>query len=361
MKVGILTFHCAHNYGAMLQAYGLQMFLQRSGFDVSIIDYRPDYLIRDYRIYSASYWLSRSLKGCLRKIRHEAILHRIRIKRHKQFNAFMASHFKLIPYSDSSIASLDAIVLGSDQIWNPRITGGHFDDVFFGKDVKCKIVSYAASMGNSILTEYQKTYYRKHLALLSAIGVRESSLCDLLADLTDKKITITLDPTLLAGVSVFKQMIGVPRKVSKYILVYEIESHIGTLEIAYDLARQLHCEVVELEAYLSFSRRRQKDQIASPLDFVNYIKNAECVVTTSFHGTAFSVMFEKAFYTVRQGNKADLRAGDFLDKIELSHRFIAMNERPQFSCIDYGKARNKLQTEVQRSAEFLLKALKEHE
>lgn len=174
MKVGILTFHCANNYGAVLQCYALQEYLRSLGHEAYVIDYRPDYVVRRYKVFSRRNWIVRDFKKTIKKLFSEPYLCIVRYKRNKRLESFIKNRYNLYPYSaDKSV--FDAIVLGSDQIWNPNLTGKSFDEVFFGKDFHCKKISYAASNRTESLSPAEEAFYIKHLAELDSIGVRENA------------------------------------------------------------------------------------------------------------------------------------------------------------------------------------------
>ena len=356
MKIGILTFHCAHNYGAVLQAYGLQEYLKNIGHEVYIIDFRPSYITNGYQKFSKFYWLDKKPNILLKKIRTEPLLFIQRYLRWKAFNSFINKRLHLYPFENLNKCNLDAIIVGSDQIWNSKISNGQFEDVYFGQGANCIKISYAASSRSKVLTPYEKEYYIQHLPQFKAISVRESSLQKLLQPLVDIPIQVTLDPTLLAGVNIFKN-ISTKFKKKNFILLYEVEEHPDTYRIAKSLKNQLKTDLVELVAPLSVKRLFKKNQTASPEDFIGYIQNASCVVTSSFHGVALSILFNKPFYAIRQNTEADLRTESLLDKLKLENRFISLNSTPCFSSIDYTVPNIFLISEQQKSITFLKEAL----
>ena len=132
MKIGIFTFHCAHNYGAVIQCYGLQQYLKSIGHQVYVVDYRPQY----FDFYQSSHIeFSRTdgIKSFIKAKISDLLVGRSRRKRREAFESFITKKLKLTPYiANNDYSDFDAIILGSDQIWNPGITGGNYDEVFFG-------------------------------------------------------------------------------------------------------------------------------------------------------------------------------------------------------------------------------------
>lgn len=359
MKVGIFTFHCAHNYGAVLQAYALQEFLCSKGFEAYIIDYCPPYLIRPYNALNLFDFSSRNFISFLRIFISKLFLLPVAIKRSKAFNHFIRRYLKVTSLDlASSNPDFDVFVFGSDQIWNPKICRG-FDDVYFGKFKAAQgkgLISYAASMGTTVINEDGKEYLRWALADFSAVSVREYSLQHFLSEWQDKSVKVVMDPTFLLDVKRWDKIIQRTKIEGKYVLVYQVKTNPETLRIANCIARQIGGLVVELKAFLSLTHR-SKYQCASPETFLSCIKYASCVVTTSFHGTAFSLIFNRPFYTIRLNADVDARSESLLGKLDLLDRLLDSNVSPVFSEIDYQDVNLKRQRLTNESERFLLEAL----
>ena len=201
MKIGILTFHCAHNYGAVLQCYALQEVLKRMGHTVEVMDYRPAFLKTAYDIVSFRRIYSRNPLKILKSLVSEFLCLPERIRRYKGFDSFIKNRLRL---SSPDIPSdCDVYIMGSDQIWNPGITQG-FDGVYFGY----------------LPADSEKDYLQKALCNFDAVSVRETHLANLLQPLTEKKVSVVLDPTLLADSSVWNVFLGQRPMKRKYVLVY---------------------------------------------------------------------------------------------------------------------------------------------
>ena len=360
MKIGILTFHCAHNYGAVLQAYGLQEYLRSQGHETYIIDYRPGYLTRNYKAFNIRCWMASTPREIVYKLRYEPFLWKHRILRSKAFDRFIRNRFDLHPYvRHTNFSDFDAIFLGSDQIWNKTITGQRYDEVFFGRNATCRVIAYAASMGRGTLSDKDRERLRQYLAPMTAIGVREESLKELLQPLSAKPVYTTIDPTLLAGAEMFEKIASPPASDRKYVLVYDLSPYKReVLEIARNVAEKIGARIVELDAYpLTGFSMRYKDQTASPEQYLGYFRHAAFVVTTSFHGTAFSLLFNRPFYTIKQDNPADLRALSLLEKVGLTDRFIPLGTVPGCNPVRYEKVEQHLASEVEKSRAFIDDAL----
>ena len=132
MKIGILTFHCAHNYGAVLQCYAMQEFLRSKGHDVEVINYRPNYLLKPYKIFNVKRFSSKKPIRILKGLILEFLLFPVRLKRFYGFENFINNKLILSKTvtKESIPSNYDIYIVGSDQIWNPKITKG-FDEIYF--------------------------------------------------------------------------------------------------------------------------------------------------------------------------------------------------------------------------------------
>ncbi len=360
MKIGILTFHCAHNYGAVLQSYALQEVLKNLGHEVKVINYRPDYLVKVYKTFRII--LSRHLRWMVKHTIIEILRYPRAVRRHEAFTRFIEGRLNLTSPCDKKtiVSDMDAYIFGSDQIWNPDITAG-YDDIFWGKlpfdKADKKYITYAASMGKDSIAEGDKKRIAECLNNFDAISVRESSLKNMLTPLTDKNIQQVLDPTLSAPRSVWDKLDDNVQE-SGYVLVYQVAFLKNTMEFAENIARQLNTKVITLEASINWRKGPDRKSCASPEDFVSYFKHASCVVTTSFHGTAFSVIFNKPFYTLKVSAATDVRAKSLLHSLNLDDRMVDVLDRPSFTEVNYSEA-NQLLCGLRKSSEqFLTEHLK---
>lgn len=359
MRIGILTFHSAHNYGAVLQCYALQEYLRSLGHDAYVIDYRPDYLVEYYKLYKKEHWKNKTLgKYSLKSIIGECLRVPFRLPRYRAFQKFIDNRLRLYPYTKSDdYSDFDAVIFGSDQIWNPKLTGEAFDLVFFGKGISCKKVVYAASNKNKTLTSEEQDFYKKALLQLDYIGVRESTLQQLLQPLTHKPISLNLDPTLLAGNIIFDNLSVSDGFGFKYVLIYEITYHKEVYKIAKKYSKERWCKVVGLNSRILSRHFCEMDQTASPEKWIRYIKFAEHIITTSFHGVAFSILLKKKFHYVRQNNPSDYRIESLLNQLNLMDRIIEMDGLVSDAPIDYEAVHKSLDELRSASVQYLHESL----
>lgn len=373
MKIGILTFHCAHNYGAVLQAYGLQEYLKSCGHEVEVIDYRPKYLTRSYEAFllpnlkrgTIFRRLLRLGAWFLRLPKHVKAIP-VRRKRRFGFEKFLSEKLNLSRerFAENGrvpAEKYDAIVFGSDQIWSPNHTDGG-DPIFLGDfptPAGTFKIAYAASAGASSETLGENPVFANALKNFNAISVREANLGNSLQPHTDLKIETVLDPTLLADKSVWEKLAEPPKTDKKYVLVYQVSYNPEADRIAKELAAQIDAEVVSIWAGYGLPSSHNEN-MESPEQFVGWFKNAACVVSTSFHGTAFGLIFEKPLYYVGDGNASENRAKQVLNSFGMSNRYIlGTSPTPKFSGVDKDTLRSEsILCVLQRdSRRFLEKAL----
>ena len=364
MKIGILTFHCAENYGAVLQCYATQEFLRSEGHDAKVIDYRPNYLLEPYQLFYLRRLLCRNPIHIVANLIKELIHLPKRCYRRRAYRRFSKQYLKLTETVDSNSipSSFDGYVVGSDQIWNAAITQG-FDNVFFCKfpfsKEKKKYIAYAASMGKVELSDDNvKEIVREALDSFDAISVRERDLQKQLQDLFPH-VEQVLDPTLMANPKVWDHFTSQPLVPEKYVVVYEVRTNKNTLRIAKNLAAQIGGKVIVIDSWTSLHRNEYYKAV-SPENFVNLIRHAACVVTTSYHGTAFSIILNRPFYTIRLNDGADSRSQSLLETLHLTERMIELHESPTFTPINYQEANNLLAVLRHKSQEFLIDALARH-
>lgn len=369
MRIGIITFHAAHNYGAVLQTYATRKFLSRHGYeDVKVVDYRPDFLVGGYRIFTClnEPTLLRKLKGLATTLLLSFPLRYLRVKR---FNRFIGKYLSLsarLAEGKCPKEVYDVFITGSDQIWNPGITGS-FDDVYFAsfpsfwKNNPHKI-AYAASMGLDTLSDGQKEYLADRLRTYTAIGVREKVAQELLQPLTDKNVSVVVDPTLLLSREEWDELCESPKVKQKYVLVYQVCRDVNTLRIARGIARQIGAKVIEISSFVEgIGVLSKKKQCVKPEMFLGYIREAACVVTTSFHGTVFSILYGRPFYAVDiVGMKggSNSRLCTLLSTLCLEDRYIPADSCVEFRPVDYSVPYKALKHQREESADFLLNSLK---
>lgn len=349
MKVGIVTFHKSHNYGALLQAVALREALVKSGHSVYYVDYHSTYHKLLYNVNPFSNISKKGVKGLISDI----IRYPYRKKRYNHFLTFINKFIQ--PYCKTLEEEYDLVIFGSDQIWRPQHNGGDFNPMYFGDCcIKARIrASYAASMGNENLSVHQKKRLKSLVKNFNFISVRESSLKRLLEDMGIKNVYLSLDPTLLLCKEEWDKIIPTPLSQRKYILFYDLMQGSFDNDAVYEFAQKRNLEVIKL---LGSAKRKDTSFIRTtdgPFEFISLIKNAEFVFTSSFHGLAFSIIYHKQFYASFKNNAG--RAISLLNMLHLEGHLLETytKEIPSYDDIKYDKVMRTLDENRIESLQYL--------
>lgn len=372
MKVGIITILKVNNYGAELQAYATQAAIKKLGVEAEIIDYlfykHPKHikttLSRPLFNFSSKKRLAEYLFPIISKIKEwgskDTKLKRSRFEKFHEINTAQSRTFCKLEDLYSECPDYDVFIVGSDQVWNPGIYSSlkpYFLD--FAPAGKRK-VAYASSFGIGKLPENIKDTYRKYLSTFDAIGVREKSGVNIINDLGLKAENV-LDPTLLLNGYDWRKVStryeGLPER---YIVVYELASSPYLRKVATDVSKSLGLPIVRI---CGSTKTDDKNSInindAGPAEFLSIIQNAQFVVTDSFHGTAFSVNFEKPFFTITPNRKDNnSRQADLLALLGIENRILRENDPiPSNISLDFSNVNMRLEDERVKSINFLRTAI----
>lgn len=321
-KIGILTFHNAINYGAALQAYALQQKLLEMGYESEIIDYENEYFKKSY----ASFFIS---EKSIKKFIYACFAYRNNQERNRKFSEFRNNYLKLSEkkYAIENIAQsnklYDKFLVGSDQVWNLNLT--HHDLTYlldFCTDTYKKC-SYSASTGNNPMNNFSLETYRKYLSDFHKMSTREVETAQLLKPILGHDVDIMIDPVFLLSYQAWKNFAVLPNINQKYILTYKLNQKQDVFLCAQILSRKTGFPVVALQApYRRIPQEFRKERQTSPQEFVGWFQNAEYVLTDSFHGTAFSILFGKKFLSYLQDDfqSGDCRIQNILSLLSLKDR-----------------------------------------
>ena len=360
-----MTFHSAHNYGAMLQVYALQNIIKKLNNESYIINYRNSKIDSEYKVWNVK---SKNQINILKKTISSISNYKINRERYNNFEAFMNKRFNLskeyrtVKELNYNSPCYDVYITGSDQVWNPGIVG-ELSDAYtlnFGSK-SIKRISYAASMGNPEIKEIYINDYKNKISKIDKISVRENDAKNSLSEIIDKKIDVVLDPTLLLTQEEWKQEIkDYKKEEEKYILAYVVKEDEEYRKIVNYLSEKTGLKVVHFEKDDNYENILKSAYTNGPLEFVNLINNAEYVVATSFHATVFSIIFNKKFYVIPH-EKTGSRVTNLLDTLEIENRVVyTLDEFKQMKYskeIDYNKVNQKLDDEREKSINWLKNAI----
>lgn len=370
-SIGIITIHKINNYGSVFQAYALQKACVDLGFKVEIIDYNYP---NDFHLSNkyASHEDSQPNEPRWIKLFYALDL----IKQHKGIRNFVTKFQKLSlkqynhPYElDSDGSNYDIYISGSDQLWNPRHCNG--DPAFllhFAPDNALKI-SYAASIGANCIPDELKPRYKELLERYAHISVRENSGVHVVKGVTSKEVTVVLDPTLLLNRDQWNQIAAPKRQFKKkYILCYFLNYTFNAFpyvdQLAEYMQKQTGYEIVRVarpphKLGLLHTHYRVG---ASPEEFLALVRDAEMVLTTSFHGSAFAVNYGKPVFTVVKDRDAgDSRQVSLMCNLGLENQILSIKEpmpdRSRFT-YDVQSEQKRLEALRVQSMDYLKSALR---
>lgn len=370
-RIGTLTFHIAHNYGAQLQAYALPKAVETLGYHCEVIHYCFPYIYGWGHVEYLPELCERygKLGGTLRFVRrfikgnYNANLNKIKFER------FI---YRVMPLSSRAYHSVDemqnmdydAILFGSDQIWNSNLTDGFAKEYVGGFACleKTKKIAYGASCGRSSFTEEERGQYYPFLKSFHAVGIREQGFCESLCQDGFAAQTV-LDPTLLLTKNQWSQLtkkrrhgIKLPQK--DYLLVYAFEEDPSIYELVDELAEKYGLEVCVIAYNMKEEiKKYQVYQNCGPEDFLALIAGASRIVTTSFHGTVFSIIFEREFYCIPHPTLHE-RTDSLLALLGLEERNCSSKTEPAaLSNIDWNSVRSRLEKLRNESLEFIKEAI----
>lgn len=353
--IGILTFHKSVNYGSVLQAWALQRVLAMKGYLPEIIDYEPEKYEEMYAVFVKAGTL-RSVMRNINRLPVSGILSRQR----ESFEKFRLENLpvgKKVWRHDDAYGEIgryyEAIITGSDQIWNIGATDA--DVIYFLPfEAASRKIAYAVSLNTGSFEDSERReQYREWIMDYDYLSCREQDGVDKLHDLlgSDVPVDLALDPTLLHRKKEYAAITS-PRRIRKpYIFVYYVWYDDSIVNAARELGARTGLPVYTIEmakggrTWLKLWRKgiRPVTRFLSPGDYLSLIRNAEYVVTDSFHGTAFSIIFEKQFVCINDGDRSrgyknDVRIRGILERLGLGDRFVTCEELAGFdidSPIDY--------------------------
>lgn len=345
MKVGILTFHHVANYGAMLQAYALQQAIQRLGHEAELIDYRPTKALAAY--YTALFENNPQAESNARRLR--------------RMEQFLQTRMRLSPQpfrAHDGFASVqgryDAVIVGSDEVWNINSFRGYDPAYFLAWAQQEKKVSYAASFGYTTTTGAHREEVARHLRSFVALSVRDESSRRILREECGLDAELVVDPTLLIEYDDFVSRV----REGAYILVYGV---LTAAADAYVKASATRMGVPVVSVGYTAECADETLIAASPEEWVSLFAHATYVFTGFFHGIMFAVKFQKPFTAFCAADK-QMKMQDAVRWMGLEQCLVTVetlaHSEPAGQVIDYALVGQRVAAAVERSKCFLKAALR---
>lgn len=378
MKIAIFTiFRGNYNYGGMLQAYALSRTLQLMGHDA----YQILFVGGRNPIYKSKIEQCKqySLKEIILKILEKRVERKIyliedKIQKRKQLFDEFENHLikKTKEYSINDMDQLgsdfDAFIVGSDQVWNPNVVN-EFYFLDFKMNNNAKKISYAASIGRNYISKHEGKCFQQYLNRFDSISVREVSAQNLLKKVgVNVPIVTVLDPTMLVTAKEWNDVSQVRMIPGKYVLIYSFSSCSFQKEIKnYYESKGLKIVFIPYakQKYNKFDNVSLFEAMWSvgPAEFLSLVKNAEFVITDSFHGAVFSIIFNKQFFVYNRDcenakTSKNIRLRDLMNLFGLEDRMINRAVFNDNDMIEYKRVNDIMENLRNESISWLINALK---
>lgn len=370
MRIGLLNFHYAYNYGAVLQSTALMKQLQKMGHNVELINYRPFYQMQYYLPYPNPF---KAFKCAWKKKEHDGLNNRIifsvkwfvrtilnyRHARYRKelkelFTTYVRKTFREVGYYDSLDGlmknppdSFDAYICGSDQLWNPDVTWGVDPAYYLNFGNVKRRIAYAVSPCGLDCRKYSQNI-RAAGAKLDFISLRENEkLSDLSQVFNRKDIIVCPDPTLLLSEIDYEEFEEpIQFQSDSYLLFYgflDKEKNVLIQKIIKRAGKLFKLPIIDMSIDdFGWDDSSITRIHVTPGQFLSYIKHARYVITNSFHGTVFSIIYKKQFTTICKTGTAS-RMEELLNKLNL-HERICNGDEVNLKDIDYASVAEKLST-----------------
>ena len=318
MRIGLLTFHNAYNIGAVLQASALLEYLNKKDYRCEIVDFYPNNIKKNSRIKNLLITIKRTFLFFISR--------NIRINRYEKYKNKYYVRSKKQYYGDdeifSSPPSYDILISGSDQIFNMTLTNNTLA-YYLGFSDTVRKITYASSFGRVDISMQEKCALKNEIYKFYSISVREKSAGDIIKQETGFDSTLVLDPVFLLDKSIWESRCNEKMHLpNKYIFVYSMESS-DALQTAVKVLEE-ECDLPIIFVRGGGSRIAvfgNEDKKCGPSEFLRYVRDAEFVVTNSFHGVAFSMIFRKKFLCIAHSTR-NTRLENILELASESDKII---------------------------------------
>ena len=355
-KIGILTHHYIHNYGAFLQGYALQEAVKKLYPNDEV--YMIDFVNKKHAVKNTLGWFrynpnKDSIKSYMQKIK----LPRIFKKTQKKYYNLTK---RIKNTEDLNNLNLDAIIVGSDEVW-------HYEDIArhpmkFGYEVKVpKLIAYAPSTGSSNVKEGIPEYVKEGMKNFTGLSARDDNAEELIKNVLGKECTRVLDPTLLYEFPEYSSKFVDYIKSQKYILMYYCDKLPDTI-------KNEIIEYANKNGYKIFGAGEYKKWFTetfvdiNPFEWVEMFRNAQIVFTGTFHGAVFSIKSRKNFYVYLTNPSRIKKVGSLLKQFGIEDRTMNNENVDKIfnnieNNINYEEVYKKIEVEKNRSLDYIKKSI----
>lgn len=354
MKVGILTFPHSPSIGAMLQMGALYHIVENMGHNVEIINYVSD-KVNHRQVHPAT------PKSILIKVLSMCFI-KSPEKSYKEFESKMKMFPGTIISKTQELVKVsehfDRIIVGSDQVWNPIVTGHDLNFYLKFCNDSQKKASYAASFGYMQADPKYKTEIAELLKNFTYLSVREKDGQNIVKTLTGREPKLVLDPTLVVSTDYMRNVMIPYYQKRKYVLFFCIKPSPKLYDVARKYAEKYGYELVTIGGRMKdrFDPRKHAVYGTGPKEFLGLVDSAQCMFTNSFHGMAISIALHKDFY-VELSSDTNSRLINLTEMLNLMDRIVGENI-PEQKKIEYQYVDKILEKERKISIDFLQTILK---
>lgn len=370
-KIGILTFHASYNCGSMLQTYAMQTYLNKLGYNCEVINFSTEAQKKLYSLYTRKKNPKYLMRDLIFWCHHKRI--ESNFKRYELFktNVFHLSKTSAEKTEEICIDGYEYLIAGSDQIWN--ITISDYDDAYFLPWNGVKKIAYAPSFGARNPAEYSDCVdkYIKYMMDFDYLSVREKNGQKWIKQLTGKDVPVVLDPTLLIEKKDYEPIVSDELSLpKKYIFYYSPTYSIPINKMVKKISKKYNMPVIAFNSKAYYLRGMnftgfRLPSFEDPKAYLQLMKNAELVITTSFHGTVFSTIYRKKFWVIKNGGmyENDDRVMTLLSDLSINDRLIELPFDKKFNYmnpVNYANYEQSLKSLKNKSQIFLKNALENY-
>lgn len=366
-KIGVITFHSPYNYGSSFQAYALQETVKKicnHECDYKIINLRTENQKRMYSIDRKINLFSKIIRNFM--IRDYDKKYKIKNQKFEDFinnKLDVTKEYHSYEELENANFDFDYYISGSDQLWNLRAFD--FDwSYYLGFVKRGKKISYAASFGPKPIefSEEEKLKVKNYINDYDNLSVREKGSYNNIYQLTGRESEINMDPTILLEREEWNQLIPKEKIIKgEYILYYSLGQDKENIKLVEKISKKMNLPVITTrysgrnELFTNFKQIYD----VGPIEFLNLLNSAKMVLTTSFHGTIFSVILNRPFFSINADK--DYRRLTLLETIGLENRNINKEDideklKDAFK-INFEESNKKIQLEKGKSVKYLKNAL----
>lgn len=370
-KVLLTTVFSGYNFGSSLQALAGKTILKELGYECEVVAQKSLVKGRDIRLGKLFTILTRSLllrgkSGSKALSTYQGSYNKTMIgdsaERFARFTAEVLQP-RYLSWSSLKKEATDCVACfaGSDQIWNSSTM--YVDPMYYLRFAPAeKRVAFAPSFGRDFVAAYNKTKMSKWIGEFAHLSVREDSGVTLIKEMTGKEAVQLIDPTLMVDGETWKRTLGIADRTENYILAYFLDKPSDKARNAIlELKDALHCEVIGIPYQFNDMGYCDKVVPTGPIEFLDLINNAKCVLTDSFHGTAFSINLHIPFYVFGRAygsaHSQNSRVESILRKMNMQNRFEPTNAFDNMLNLDFKHSERVLLEERQKAREYITNAL----